>query len=130
MDLKRPDEAADQYRQALDFWSGQGRNQPGAGATLDGLVGDMQDALLKTGNYDSATAFAAQQLTVNPAYQRIVGPKIKNEASRLKETGDNADALKLINAALKMSPPLDQRYRDDLQETANQAGAAGTSNVR
>jgi HEAT repeat protein len=127
MELKHPDEAATAYQLALEYWRGAGRNQPGSETTLDGLVGDMMDALLAGRQYETATDFAEQQLTTNPAYQLVVGPRIKSEASRLAAT-DPAAATRLIDDALNLgNPPLEQRYTEDLRQTRDQLNRAGAT---
>jgi HEAT repeat protein len=116
----RADEAAENFKLALDYWQNQGKNRPGVEITLDGLIGQTMDALLTAAKYDQATDFAAKQIAINPEYQRTVGSKLKNEADRLrlsKLSGDSAKATQLIDDALKMSPALDQNYQDDLKET-------------
>lgn len=112
----RPEEAADNFQLALNYWRGEGKDQGGADTMLDGLVGQTVDALLAAKKYPEATAFAAKQIAISPQYQQTVGPRLKNEADRLRLAGDTAAATQLINYALKMSPPLGAKYQDDLKQ--------------
>jgi HEAT repeat protein len=112
----RPDEAADNFQLALNYWRGEGKDQGGADTMLDGLVGQTVDALLAAKKYPEAAAFAAKQIAVSPQYQQTVGSRLKNEADRLRLAGDTAAATLLIDNALKMSPPLGSKYQDDLKQ--------------
>ncbi len=68
----------------------------------------------------------------DPQQQGTVGPKIKNEADRLQRGGNAQDALPLIDAAMRMDPPLDRRDPAQLREIREQrasppAAATGTA---
>ena len=79
----RPPQASDAIRnlqEALDYWRGPGNGKP---LQLEGLIGDLLDDLLKSGQYTEATAFAAKQIATKPEYQQIVGPRIKDQAFEL-----------------------------------------------
>jgi hypothetical protein len=121
---KRAEDAAKSYQAALDFWSTEGKNQPGSDSHLDALTGSMLDALLASKKYQDAADFAAKQLKVSPAYEETVGRKLKTEAQQLHDAGDDANARQLINAAFKTVPwPEKSRFKDDMQTTLDQINA-------
>jgi HEAT repeat protein len=121
VDPPRPDEAAANIQKALDYWRGEGRNKDGSEATLDGLVGQMLSVQFAARQYTDAVTFAAKQIEINPQYQVTVGSRIKQEADQLVAAGRNADAIQLIDAALKMSPALDSKYQRDLNDIRAEA---------
>lgn len=125
--LHNPEKAAAYFREALDYWQSRGAaNQ----ITLT-LVRQLIDALLDSGQYAEATQFAARQIATDPAQQTLVGPEIRNAANTLVNDGIDAknprqlrDALKLIDAALEMSPALQPKYQDQLRAFQQQAQSA------
>ncbi|HSV12774.1 MAG TPA: HEAT repeat domain-containing protein [Tepidisphaeraceae bacterium] len=121
LDPKQTDEAADNIQKALDYWRGEGHSKIGSETTLDGLVGQMLSVLFEAKKYDDAAAFAAKQIEINRQYQETVGSRIKQEADRLHAAGRNSDATALIDAALRMSPPLDSKYQRDLRDIRAEA---------
>jgi hypothetical protein len=54
----------------------------------------------------------------------VVGRNIKQEADTLHARGDNVAAVQLIDAAMKMQPPLDSKYQRDLKAIRDEATAA------
>ena len=119
MDADPPnlDAAAENLQGTLDYWHGQGKSEPRGETILTALVGQMLDVLLKAKKYPDAAAFAEKQIAISEQYQQTVGSKIKNEAARLATT-DPDSARALIEAALSIkSPPLDEKYVRDLEET-------------
>lgn len=124
MKLNRPQEAAVSFQAALDYWEGKKVES----SVTDLLVGQLTDALLQSKQYQQVAAFAGKQITANRAQQETMGSKIENEADRLFNEGDQKndttelrDALNLISEAMKIKPPLDDRYRDHLTATQKQA---------
>ncbi len=103
-------------RKALAYWRGPGK---GDDTKLEGIIAPLLEDQLKAGQYTEATQFAAQQIALNPEYQQIVGPSIKDEADRLSTT-DTASARRLIDAALAMKPPLPDKYIGQLQSIESQ----------
>ncbi len=117
---KRAAEAVDSFQKAMNYWSQEGKNQAGVDAALDGLVGDMLDALLYLKKYPEAADFSAAQIKISSAYVPTVGAKLKIEAQQLEKSGDNDDAKNLINAALKISWPPESHYQIDLKQTLDE----------
>jgi HEAT repeat protein len=117
----RPDEAIKYLQAAIDYWKSQGRQGE---AALYNLVGQMLNDQLAARKYDDAVVFAAKQLESNPQYMEVVGRSIKQEADTLHARGDNAAAVQLIDAAMKMQPPLDSKYQRDLKAIRDEATAA------
>ncbi len=103
-------------QKALDYWRGEGKDQPGGETTLDGLVGQMLAVLCQGKRYTDAAKFAETQLGLSRQYQQTVGPYLKQEADNLRVHSLNTDALQLIDAALNNIPSLDPKYKDDLKE--------------
>jgi HEAT repeat protein len=116
-----PDEAIKNLQAAIDYWKAQGRQ---GDAALYNLIGQMLNDQLAARKYDDAVAFAAKQLETNPQYMEIVGRNVKQEADTLRARGDNAAAIQLIDAAMKMQPPLDSKYQRDLKAIRDEATAA------
>jgi HEAT repeat protein len=110
-------EAIKDLRQAIKYWrEDSGKDMPSLVGTL---IGDLLDDLLKSGQYAEAAKFAAEQIAIKPEYQQNVGPRIKNKADELSRS-DPAGAKTLIDEALKMSPPLDQKYVGQLHQIQDQ----------
>lgn len=107
---QRVAEAISQLQQAIDYWSGPAKGVQGSSDHLVGLIGEMLDDELEGGRYADATGFAEKELPLDPSYQRIVGPKIRDKIDMLIKDNKAADAQTLIDAALKMQPALDDRY--------------------
>jgi HEAT repeat protein len=131
MRLNDPKSAAEYFRQALEARKKQGQAVPGV--VLVGLMEDRMKALLLSKQYPDAIAFAAQNIRENANNQQSMGAEIRQEADRLCEAGSLNDALKLIQEAQKMDPPLAEQYRDqlseieaDIQKRLNQRGGNPT----
>lgn len=108
----RPAEAAGHFEEALNYWL----QNNGDAQTIDKLTRKVVQALLAAGQYPQAAAFAQKAIARQwPAAQEVVGPIIKHEADRLRTTGETRSALQLIDAALKMNPPLGPRHEKDLK---------------
>ncbi|HMB96491.1 MAG TPA: HEAT repeat domain-containing protein, partial [Tepidisphaeraceae bacterium] len=130
MRLKDFKSAADDFKKALDYKKSQG--QPADGVVLVGLMEDRMKALLLSQQYPDAIAFAAQNIRENSKNQQSMGAAIRQEADRLRASGakdDLDDALKLIQEAHKMDPPLAAQYQyqlsdieADIQKRLNQRG--------
>ena len=73
------------------------------------------DALLATKQYGAAADFAASSITANPGNQEAMGRKIHNEIDRLARAGQFEDALKLIEAAKAMKPPLADQIASSIE---------------
>jgi hypothetical protein len=121
--LKRPDLAVPYLRSALDQLRDIGYGQ---GAT-DKLRQQLIDAMLQSRQYAQLAALGQEWIQLAPdeqaanIYRRDIGVSMRNEAERLLEAyrrqagadaRDNLDhASALIDAALKMQPPLDDLVR-------------------
>lgn len=128
MKIDHPAEAADYFRQALDYWSKKNEERFTAGLTQQLIT-----ALLRAHEYPDAIQFGSSLIQTDRSQQMTVGPAIRTEAERLRDTGDLQSALVLIDEAKKMQPALDPRYAHDLDDIAtevhkkiNDAGTGGT----
>lgn len=128
MKIDHPAEAADYFRQALDYWSKKNEERFTAGLTQQLIT-----ALLRAHEYPDAIQFGSSLIQTDRSQQMTVGPAIRTEAERLCDTGDLQSALVLIDEAKKMQPALDPRYAHDLDDIAtevhkkiNDAGTGGT----
>ncbi len=108
----RPLDAIRNLQEALKFKRGPGKEDPDK---LEAIVGTLLDDELEASQWSDATAFAAEQIKIDPVYQTIVGPRIKNKADELSTRNPDA-ANSLIDAAMKMDPPLDPKYSGQLQQ--------------
>jgi HEAT repeat protein len=123
--LNPPDEAqaARYFRRALDYWQSQNADN----VTTDSLVSELMNALLKSGQYADAAKFAGVTISRSPAQQQTMGSLIVQQADALREAAQTnsdaaarADALRLIDEAMKMKPPLLDSYQDDLRNIQSQ----------
>ena len=106
-------DAASHFEEVLDYWL----KNNGAALTIDDLTRKVVLARLAAGQFQQATSFAQSAITRHgAAAQQVVGPLIKQGADQLRTDGKLANALALIDLALKMDPPLDPRYRTDLKQ--------------
>lgn len=106
-----------QYLQAaLNYW------QRGQGQALYAtqLVDELEDSLLRSGQFREACQFGEQEIARQMSNQDVIGPRIRNYLDELIDQGKNGDpagykaASDLVNEALKMSPyPLDPRFQLD-----------------
>jgi tetratricopeptide (TPR) repeat protein len=120
--LGRPGEAVPHLRDALDYFR---RNDVGPDVTSR-LVTQLVKAMLQDRQYTQLASVVEELIapgtTQAAMYQSEIGPRIRNEAERLllsKDPSDLEHAADLIDAALKMNPPLASLYREQL--TALQA---------
>jgi HEAT repeat protein len=130
-DQRKYAEAVVELRGALDFW----RKQNGLNRDVGGLLGQLIDAMLLSRKYGELIALAQDLITDSPAqagyYQQEFGTPISRRAEQLKNEGKLDDARALIDAALKMDPPLDPFYVRGLKQiradidALRQPGAAG-----
>jgi tetratricopeptide (TPR) repeat protein len=118
MKLGQPDKAAHYYGPGLDYWL----SQNGPNVVTDTLVSDQMTALLKSRQYADAAAFAEKMIAAAPQQQETMGTAFVQEADALRDSAaanpnspDAVDAQRLIDEALKMKPPLDNSYLDDLR---------------
>jgi tetratricopeptide (TPR) repeat protein len=127
---RRPADAAAHYEQALKYWLQTNKGDP---QTVDELTQKVVQARLAAAQYAQAAAFAQEAITRQGAVAKeAVGRVIKNEADNLRTIGEYRSAVALIDAALKMNPPLEPRHRGDLEKIrADIEGAAppGTGNA-
>jgi tetratricopeptide (TPR) repeat protein len=113
LQLNQPAEAVPYLRQALTYWEA---NQAGR-LTIVSLVHELMLALLNSNQYHDAIQFGEDEIRRDPLNEQEIGPAIRNAVDQLISKGD-ATSLKsaagLIQEALAMQPPLDDRYRQPL----------------
>jgi hypothetical protein len=118
LDPPDPESAVASYRPALDFRLGPAAG-PGARVQVESLIARYMKALLRSGKYVEAVAFAREMIQKDAGQQRTMGVLIKDEADRLAE-GNSIDKLKkahdLIAQTLKMDPPLPDKYSEPLRQ--------------
>jgi tetratricopeptide (TPR) repeat protein len=125
LNLKTPrrSEAAAHYDEALKYWLENG----GDPLTIEDLTTKVVQARLAAGQYALAASFAQSAIARQKEAAQEVGRVIKNEADRLRNLATPADyrsANALIEAALKMNPPLDPRHQNDLKQIRSDIEAA------
>jgi tetratricopeptide (TPR) repeat protein len=111
MKLNRPADAVAPLLAALDY----NQRTQGPQARLTDLIAQVLDARLSAKQYPAAIEFAAQQLKADNGNQPVVGKHIEDAADALKAS-DPEDAGTLIEAALAMQPPLEDRFVRYLKE--------------
>jgi HEAT repeat protein len=118
MQLGDPAKAAIEFQTALDYW----QKRPVANPVTAQLVRQLMESLLASRQYAAAAAFASRQIARDPTQQTILGPMLRDEVERLHDVAihDNDPqklngALRLIDAVLKMQPPLVDRFSDDIR---------------
>ena len=116
--LGQPDKAAGYFRPALDYRLSQNFTNE----VTEILVTQLMTALLKSRQYADAAQFAQKMISSSRSQQQTMGSLIRQEAEALRESvtanpasTDRADALRLIDEAMKMKPPLDNSYLEDLR---------------
>jgi hypothetical protein len=120
-----PEKAVAPYRRALDYFL----EVRAAEVAVTPLVEKLIDAHLKTGNFVQATRFAEEMIGRDRTNRDVVGPPIKNLADEMRSKDETrGTALELIDAALKMNPPLDERHLNDLRQFRGQLRPTDASN--
>jgi HEAT repeat protein len=123
--LNPPDwaQAAVYFRRALDYLLSQNANN----VQTESLVSELMNALLKSRQYADAAKFAGEMISRSPAQQQTMGSLIVQQADALRDNAQTnsdaaarADALRLIDEAMKMQPPLLDSYQDDLRNIQSQ----------
>jgi HEAT repeat protein len=117
-----PAKAAPHLRRALDYFVANGANEN----VTTPLSQKVIDAYLKAKDYAQAARFAEQVMSREPAQIAEMGRAIKQEADRLRSptVNDARAAQQLIDEALKMNPPLEERHVNDLRQIRQEIGAA------
>jgi len=116
--LKPPQygDAVPYLREALNYWEGA-QAQP---TIVAQLVRELEDSLLRSGQYRDAVQFGEQEMARDPSNQDVIGPAVRNVAEDLIGRSDPASdrsAADLIGQALEMkNPPLDPRFVGRLKE--------------
>jgi tetratricopeptide (TPR) repeat protein len=114
MQVGRPDLAAAQYQNAWDYYAKQHIQNLNTAA----LVDDLMKAYLQSKQYDKAVGFGQGALAQDP---EAVGKEIRESVDQLSSNpATHADAAKLIDLALKMSPGIPEPYHQDLVATQKQ----------
>lgn len=125
-DLKQPGEAVPYLRDALIYWEA---NQAPM-QTVVNLVHESMQALVQSGQYHDAVRFGEQEIRRKQENQLEVGPVLWHAAEALIDKGDPAsyrDAAVLIQESLAMSPALDGRYRDELENLRQRLPASAST---
>lgn len=115
MELKKPDEAVAYLQPSLDYRLRM-KADP---VSIEALTMSLMDALLASREYPKAVQFAAQRITDDPAERGKLSAKIRNESERLRNSQEEKDwrsGIQLIDEAMKMNPPLQEKYAQDLSE--------------
>jgi HEAT repeat protein len=113
----RTTEAIENLRKALSYY----RSQPNTSADrLEAIIGALIGDELTAKQWTDATRDGADAIKINAVYQDTVGSLIKNKADDLVAAGDLDGAKLLIDSALKMEPPLGDRYIKALHFTQDQ----------
>jgi len=122
-ELGQPDQAAKYFQSALNYH--QGQNAPNK--VTEQLVTELMKALLDSRQYSDAARFAERMISSSRSQQETMGSLIVQKAGALRDStdagtasNDHADALKLIDEAMKMKPALDGSYLDDLRAIQKQ----------
>jgi HEAT repeat protein len=112
LSLNRPADAAGYLRQSLDYWSAKDPH----GMTSVSLTQQLLTALLRAKQYPAAVAFGGKAVAADTAQQQTVGPALRAEAQRLVDADDLSSAQVLIAESRKMTPALDARYAQSLDD--------------
>lgn len=114
-------DAASYLQLALNYWE-HAQAQPAKDVVVAGLVRELEDALLQSGQYRDAIQFGAKEVAQHPDNQGTIVSSIRNRVDELMEQGKNGDlaayksASDLISEALKKESPLDSNQRFTLDE--------------
>jgi hypothetical protein len=129
--LNKPLEAVAPLRAALDYW----RDRTAGPDVTGKLVSQLITAMLRSHQYTQLTALGQDLIAKAPPdeqkyYQGEIGSKIRGEVDALVKnaedvpsSADREHAGTLIDAALKMNPPLDRFYRDRIEEQRKRLAA-------
>lgn len=125
-ELKPPqyNQAAASYGAALKIYDGL-PPLANAQARLQSLIKNYEQTLLDGKRYVDAVALAADRIQRDPSEQSNLGPIIAKKAEQLAAPGKDQDlpgAQQLIALAMKMSPPLDEKYQVRMANTAATIG--------
>jgi tetratricopeptide (TPR) repeat protein len=119
MNLNQPNDAAEQYRAALQYWQSNPDTSP---EVIQRLCRDVVAAELEAKNWSEAAGFASsaiKQYSVDmPPIMEMVGAPFKLKADQLRESSDPGafeQAMALFDAVDKMDPPLQSIYKNALQ---------------
>ena len=120
-DPPQPARAVASFRAALDYYFRSGK---GESVTFP-LIQQLMAAYLAAADYAQAVNFGEEMLNRDQRLQDLVGPAIRNEADRLRKNNENPRAaVLLIDEALRMKPPLDERFQRDLQQIRQEVAPA------
>jgi HEAT repeat protein len=107
------DEADKYFEPALAYYRERKPNDQDMQTSA--LLDNRMDALLTSKQYIKAAGFAESSIKLNAANQEGMGRKLRNEVDRLRNEKQYNDAAKLIEALYKMTPSLDDRYRNGIK---------------
>lgn len=116
MKVDRPEDAVVHFQAALDARLQQRQSAPPV--VIESLSRSLLQSLLQAGRYGQAVTFATTSIARDPGLRPIMGSLIAGEVDRLVRKGDATNAQKLIDEAMKMTPPNDlpDQHLRDLQD--------------
>ena len=119
-------EAVTHLRKALDYY----RDAKVGASVTEVLLRQLVVAMLGSKQYAELADLAGELFKDAQGvktYQAAIGPPIRTEAERLRDRKQFDDAAALIDAALRMDPPLYSIYREDLEQIGKEVQAARRS---
>ncbi len=108
----QPTEAAANFKLSLEYF--QQTNAPQM--VIETNIRYLLSAQLASKQYGEAAQFASSLIKDNQGNQQTVGPMLREEADRLKNSNDFQNALKLITETKQMAPELEGRYKNMMLE--------------
>ncbi|MBV8781920.1 MAG: hypothetical protein JO353_11030, partial [Phycisphaerae bacterium] len=113
------DAAADHFKKALDSYTQEGQVPENMKARFLTAEQSYMEALMDGGRFADAINFATSRIKADPLEQTTMGPLIAHKVEQLSAT-DEKSAKDLLDRASKMTPPLDEKYRQRLERVADQ----------
>jgi hypothetical protein len=119
MQPPQPEQAAPHLRLALNWW----RDHNDGGQAMAGVTRELAEALLGSRQYAEVAKLADETIARDPGQQQSIGAQIADAAEQLNVSRQHADAIRLVEAVLKMNTPLRDIYRKRLEDVRAQAQA-------
>ena len=124
--LQQWDAAAEHFHEAVNYYTAQ-QNQAGMQTLFEEAERSYMQVMLSNHRFADAIDFAQTRLKVDPREQPAMGQLIANQAQSLLSTDVNA-AKDLLKRADEMQPPLDDKYKNWLQQVRMQMPKNTSSN--